>query len=97
MKHFYRNYVCFTSTDSFGSFLPRLQKKLLGQRAGGFDQSSLVHLTKGSLSNLIFKRNKVTIYLPMINNEAVFPAKKRDKNLLLQLFENVINVLLGDH
>ena len=29
----------------------------------------------------------------MINNKAVFPANKRDKNLLLQLFENVINIL----
>ena len=29
----------------------------------------------------------------MINNKAVFPAKKRDKSLLLQLFENVINIL----
>ena len=29
----------------------------------------------------------------MINNKVVFPAKKREKNLLLQLFENVINIL----
>ena len=30
VKHFYCNHVCFTSTDSFNSFLPRLQRELLG-------------------------------------------------------------------
>ena len=75
MKHFYRDHVCFTSTNGFSSFPPRLQKEPLWQRAGGFDKSSLVHLTKGSLSNLILKGHKVSIYLPMINYQPIFPVK----------------------
>ena len=75
MKRFYRDHVCFTSTDGFSSFPPRLQKEPLGKRAGGFDKSSLVHLTKGSLSNLILKSHKVSIYLPMINYQPIFSVK----------------------